>query len=95
MNWKKDNTPTAEDWILQEAESFQEKLELANKTILIFQSLNWFQKAFKSKKLFKAYFRELHRLDTIHKTKRQELEGELKIQTQSIVKEHKGHKKKG
>jgi hypothetical protein len=89
MNWKNDNFPTAEDWILAEAESYQEKLNLANNTILIFESLNWFQKVFKSKKLFKQYYRDLHRLDREHKMKSERIRREIQEASSAIVKEHK------
>lgn len=86
---KTDNMPTAEDWILAEAESYQEKLELANNTILIFQSMGMWGKLFKSKRLFKQYFRELHRLDREHKLKSEKIRRDIEEATQSIIKEHK------
>jgi hypothetical protein len=89
MKWKNDSFPTAEDWILAEAESYEEKLNLANNTILIFQSMGWFQKLFKSKKLFKQYFRDLNQMDREHKQKSDAIKKEMEKLAKEIVKEHK------
>lgn len=92
MNWNDDNLPSAEDWILAEAESYQEKLELANNTILIFRSWPWWKRVFRAKKLFSQYFKELYALDKEHKRKSEDISQKIARASKEIVREHKGRK---
>lgn len=85
-----DNPPSAEDWILAEAEAYQEKLQLANNTILIFSGWPWWKRLFKSKKLFKQYYRELRELDIEHKRKSDSIRQKIEKASRDIVREHKG-----
>lgn len=85
----KNDFPTAEDWILAKAEEYEEKLQLAINTILVFQSLNWFKKIFKSKKLFRTFFKEMSVLDRKHRQISEEIQKELAKAVNTVVKDHK------
>lgn len=89
MKIPNDNIPTAEDWILTKAEGYEAKLELANKVILMYQSLPWYKKLFKSKKLFRQYFHELRLLDRENNIKAEKIRKEIEEASSEIVRVYK------
>jgi len=83
---KEKTEPSVEDWILAEAESYQEKLQLAHNTILVFQSMGWYHRLFKSKKLFRSYTSQLHQLDRAHLQNSEKMRKQIESAASAVMK---------
>ena len=88
---KQETTPT-EKWLLLKGEEYEEKLLLANNAIMLFRSLSWYEKIFRSKKLFDKYIHELRTTDIKYKTKEKNLRKEIDDMTKEIVSQYKARR---